>query len=213
MKSTPTFTVTPPPRNVMALGAHFPQPPRAGEPLAASWGAAVVRALWGLRLIAGTGIKLEETPRGVIVSAKTGAASGRSDTSAPDHPFKIVQAGALSVSIVYGSVNGVGATTGDDANDGTITPTPTLTLTSGLNNIYVEAVWDGAAEPMAFLSCAVRVGDTPAPSDDSCAFGIGSAFVDAESGAVTINQGVTHSLIAERYKCGTSAPNYYWGGV
>lgn len=164
------------------------------------------------RLVAGRGMRVSYSDSGIIITSL--AAEPSADTANPDHPFKIIRAGADKVRIVYGSVNGVGATTGDDANDGTVSPVPTITLSEGLNNIYVEAVWDGAAEPMAFQSCAVRVGETPSRSDTLCAFGIGAVFIDSETGAMTINQGVTSSLACARYKCADGAmATYYWEGV
>lgn len=145
-----------------------------------------------------------------ILEITTNADAAAGGASA--HPFKIVRAASNKVSIIYGSVNGVGATVNGSLNDGSLSTKPTLTLSDGANNIFVQATWTSGTEPLDFSSCDVRVGATPQSTDTTESFGIGSVLINGSQ--FTINQGVTSSLACARYKCANGvAAVYYWEGV
>ena len=119
------------------------------------------------------------------------------------HPFKILKVDATHVRVVYGSVNGKAATNSGSGSSLTI---------SAKAEVWVRITWNTSSN--AVTAAAVESGAAvPNNTESSSYYGLGTVYF--ENGAVLedIGQGVTHSLSAERFKCGSAAAQYYYAGV
>ena len=119
------------------------------------------------------------------------------------HPFKILKVDATHVRVVYGSVNGKAATNSGSGSSLTI---------SAKAEVWVRITWNTSSN--AVTAAAVESGAAvPNNADSVSYYGLGTVYF--ENGAVLedIGQGVTHSLSAERFKCGSAAAQYYYAGV
>lgn len=120
-----------------------------------------------------------------------------------NHPFKILKVDATHVRVLYGSVNGKAATNSGSGSSLTI---------SAQAEVWVKVTWNTSTN--AVTAAAVESGAAVPNNTESVSYyGLGTVYV--ESGAVLedIGQGVTHSLSAERFRCGSAAAQYYYAGV
>ncbi len=192
----------------------IPPPPNTGEPLAASWGRRVVEALRALVPIAGPGIRVSYTPRGVVIESTASSAPSRA-SSAQDHPFKCIKADATHLRYVFGIVGNVVPTVAGTPMDellGTAPGTPPVLAVSSGGVSYLETVWGGASEPYALQSAAVKVGAGVPDDDLTHGYQLLSTHTMINGALDSIAQGVTHSLAVERVACGGGA-SYYWGAM
>lgn len=122
---------------------------------------------------------------------------------AGSHPFKILKVDAKHVSVVYGSVNGRAA-----SNSG-----PGSSLTIGAQaQVWVKITWNTSTN--AVTSAIVESGaSVPANTDSVSYYGLGTVYFSGGAVVDPPGQGVTHSLSAERFKCGSNAAQFYYAGV
>lgn len=120
-----------------------------------------------------------------------------------NHPFKILKVDDTHVRVVYGSVNGKAATNSGSGSSLTI---------SAQAEVWVKVTWNTSTN--AVTAAAVESGAAVPNNTESVSYyGLGTVYF--KNGAVLedIGQGVTHSLSAERFRCGSAAAQYYYAGV
>jgi hypothetical protein len=187
----------------------LPPEPRAGQPLQATWGAAVIRYLRSITPRPSVDIQVDRTANGTTFRPRPVPQVSRS-SSGDAFPFRIVDASTTEpdvakVRVTYGTVNNIVPEIG--ASPLNADPAPVLSVATG--HVYLDCTIgeeDGLATAVAVANAA------DVPEDTSTHAYISIGYVTVVDGAVTlINQGVQHSLWHQRCPADDpEAENLFW---